>query len=368
MHPGRAGRRLARDPLGGRARPQARAALAGGTRRPAAVLRDRGLRSSRSRRRPSAATARRRSVPACSGWRRCSHRSCRCRGFSPAITPTARSSRSRCRPTRSSRSSFGQDRRALADDGPARRGARAAARTPVRDGRRGAASCWRRRSLIGTPILSLLGAIGAALTLGSARRAGACSRCSILPLYVPVLIFGAGAVDAARTGLGAVGAPFAARRGIAVSRSSARRSRPPPPCASRSIEPSHDTQLVPATRRPPRSIRWRGRSIPWFAWAAAVLAAVGLVHRARRRADGCPAGRRVPDHLHPRARRVDEHVPLRRDGGLERRGARLQHAALGDDGAGDRADRRADDVHRARGPARSGGGRRGGRTGRGTRG
>ncbi len=49
---------------------------------------------------------------------------------------------------------------------------------------------------IGTPVLSLLGAIGAALTLG-VRGAGALTALLVLPLYVPVLIFGAGAVSAA---------------------------------------------------------------------------------------------------------------------------------------------------------------------------
>jgi len=50
--------------------------------------------------------------------------------------------------------------------------------------------------LIGTPILSLIGAIGAALVLG-ARRGGVLLSLLILPLYVPVLIFGVGAIDAA---------------------------------------------------------------------------------------------------------------------------------------------------------------------------
>ncbi|MBF0325321.1 MAG: heme exporter protein CcmB [Alphaproteobacteria bacterium] len=50
--------------------------------------------------------------------------------------------------------------------------------------------------LIGTPILSLVGAIGAALVLG-ARRGGVLLSLLILPLYVPVLIFGVGAIDAA---------------------------------------------------------------------------------------------------------------------------------------------------------------------------
>jgi len=55
---------------------------------------------------------------------------------------------------------------------------------------------------LGTPILSLLGAIGAALTLG-ARGGGSLLALLILPLYAPVLIFGAGAADAVRAGVGA---------------------------------------------------------------------------------------------------------------------------------------------------------------------
>lgn len=54
--------------------------------------------------------------------------------------------------------------------------------------------------LVGTPILSLIGGIGAALVLG-ARRGGVLLSLLILPLYVPVLIFGVGAVDAAVQGL-----------------------------------------------------------------------------------------------------------------------------------------------------------------------
>ena len=49
--------------------------------------------------------------------------------------------------------------------------------------------------LIGTPVLSLIGSIGAALTLGL-RGGGVLIALLILPLYIPVLIFGAGAVDA----------------------------------------------------------------------------------------------------------------------------------------------------------------------------
>jgi heme exporter protein B len=50
--------------------------------------------------------------------------------------------------------------------------------------------------LLGTPTLSLIGAIGAALTLGT-RRGGVLLPLLVLPLYIPVLIFGVGAVDAA---------------------------------------------------------------------------------------------------------------------------------------------------------------------------
>ena len=56
--------------------------------------------------------------------------------------------------------------------------------------------------LLGTPTLSLIGAVGAALTLGI-RGGGALLSLLVLPLYVPVLIFGAGAVEASAAGLGA---------------------------------------------------------------------------------------------------------------------------------------------------------------------
>jgi heme exporter protein B len=54
--------------------------------------------------------------------------------------------------------------------------------------------------LIGTPALSLIGAVGAALTLGI-RGGGALASVLVLPLCVPVLIFGAGAVVAAAQGM-----------------------------------------------------------------------------------------------------------------------------------------------------------------------
>jgi len=58
--------------------------------------------------------------------------------------------------------------------------------------------------LIGTPLLSLIGAIGAALTLG-VRGGGVLLSLLVLPLYIPALVFGAGAVEADAAGLGMQG-------------------------------------------------------------------------------------------------------------------------------------------------------------------
>jgi len=58
--------------------------------------------------------------------------------------------------------------------------------------------------LLGTPILSLLGGVGAALTLGL-RSAGVLLILLILPLTIPALIFGAGAVGAVDSGISASG-------------------------------------------------------------------------------------------------------------------------------------------------------------------
>ena len=55
--------------------------------------------------------------------------------------------------------------------------------------------------LAGTPALSLIGSVAAALTLG-ARRQGVLLSVLVLPLYVPPLVFGAGAVEASATGTG----------------------------------------------------------------------------------------------------------------------------------------------------------------------
>ncbi|PKM31552.1 MAG: heme exporter protein CcmB [Gammaproteobacteria bacterium HGW-Gammaproteobacteria-11] len=54
--------------------------------------------------------------------------------------------------------------------------------------------------LLGTPVLSLLGAVGAALTVGL-KGGGVLLALLILPLYIPVLILGTGAVEAAMQGL-----------------------------------------------------------------------------------------------------------------------------------------------------------------------
>lgn len=85
--------------------------------------------------------------------------------------------------------------------------------------------------LLGTPVLSLIGAIGVALTVGL-RRGGVLLSLLVLPLYIPVLIFAASAVASAGTGLPMTGqlyflaalltlsltlAPFAAAAALRIS-------------------------------------------------------------------------------------------------------------------------------------------------------
>ncbi|MQM36476.1 Heme exporter protein B [wastewater metagenome] len=84
---------------------------------------------------------------------------------------------------------------------------------------------------LGTPVLGALGAVGLSLTVG-VRRGGLLLALLVLPLYVPVLIFGAGSADAAASGLGVTGqlellgamaalaltlAPLAAAAGLRIS-------------------------------------------------------------------------------------------------------------------------------------------------------
>ena len=69
---------------------------------------------------------------------------------------------------------------------------------------------------LGTPLLSLLGAVVAALTVGM-RRSGVLVALLALPLYVPVLVFGAGSVAAAAQGLDPVGALLLLAAGLAVA-------------------------------------------------------------------------------------------------------------------------------------------------------
>jgi len=60
--------------------------------------------------------------------------------------------------------------------------------------------------LLGTPTLTAIGAVGAALTLG-ARRGSVLLSLLVLPLYVPILIFGVGVVESVEAG-GSVSAPL----------------------------------------------------------------------------------------------------------------------------------------------------------------
>ena len=219
---------------------------------------------------------------------------------------------------------------------------------------------------LGTPILSLLGAIGAALTLG-VRGGGSAARAA-----------GAAAVRA--------GADLRRRRGRCVprgrrrstrtcrcwalgcwSRSSARRSRRRPRCASRWTDGRRCDQLV-QLRVACDLLPVAERLAPWFAWrGGAARASPGSTSASSSRRP-IPAGRGLPDHLHPRPAAWMAMFVYLVMAFWSALALALQHAAVRDDGAGARADRRADGVPRAVDRARSGAGRRGARTGRGTRG
>lgn len=69
---------------------------------------------------------------------------------------------------------------------------------------------------LGTPLLSLIGAVVAALTVGI-RRSGMLLSVLALPLYVPVLVFGAGCVAAAAQGLPWIGAIYLLAAGLALA-------------------------------------------------------------------------------------------------------------------------------------------------------
>jgi heme exporter protein B len=69
---------------------------------------------------------------------------------------------------------------------------------------------------LGTPLLSLLGAVVAALTVGM-RRSGILIALLALPLYVPILVFGAGSVAAAAQGLDPTGALLLLGAGLVLA-------------------------------------------------------------------------------------------------------------------------------------------------------
>lgn len=69
---------------------------------------------------------------------------------------------------------------------------------------------------LGTPLLSLIGAVVAALTVGM-RRSGILVGLLALPLYVPVLVFGAGSVAASAQGLDPVGPMLLLAAGLIVA-------------------------------------------------------------------------------------------------------------------------------------------------------
>ena len=123
----------------------------------------------------------------------------------------------------------------------------------------------------------MLGAIGAALTLG-VRGGGGLLALLILPLYVPILIFGAGAVDAVRSGL----APMPQLSLLAAALIAAAVGAPLATSAAVRIALDMNAMSTTATinwfrfASPASFYPLAGRLAPWFGIAAAILAAAGL--------------------------------------------------------------------------------------------
>ena len=148
--------------------------------------------------------------------------------------------------------------------------------------------------LLGTPILSLIGAVGAALTVGL-RRGGALIALLVLPLYVPVLIFGVGAVEGAvldvgvRANLGDFGgraggracARSAGGSGGAPHDGGIGRGRSGPEMATRATGATRRARAGWASihffANPARFLRVARAVYPWAAGAAAALIAAALV-------------------------------------------------------------------------------------------
>ncbi len=193
-------------------------------------------------------------------------------------------------------------------------GARADPRGAIR-ARRADAGDRHASLLIGTPILSLLGGIGAALTLGT-RGGGSLLALLILPLYVPVLIFGAGCGGCVACRAVRCAQSFAARRGAAdhARRRAVRHGRGGAHRA-RLMQVSVYQFSSPATFYHSRDARAVVRGRGGGARRRRPL------DRLRDRAHRFPAGRGIPHHLHPRAVRMDVDVHLSRDGVLEHRRA-----------------------------------------------
>ncbi len=170
--------------------------------------------------------------------------------------------------------------------------------------------------LIGTPALSGIGAIGAALTLG-VRGGGVLLSLLVLPLYIPVLIFGAGAVDATVSGLGAQAHLSLLPRwrwpGVAS---------PPVAHGGRLTDrPANEHRTASTgTDSPARQAFYplAGTLIPWFWALAAIFGIAGLYVGMLVAPTDFAAGRGLPHHLHARAGLVDVDVHLPGDGLLGR--------------------------------------------------
>ncbi len=225
--------------------------------------------------------------------------------------------------------------------------------------------------LVGTPTLSLVGGLAAALTLG-ARRSGALLALLALPLCVPTLIFGASARrnHRHRRGFrhasgdpGGPGADLAGDPAVGDCRSLA--------ASGRVIEDGRieismaDLHFL---ANPARFRRFSQRVLPVLSRRHRAGARGRSLSRAGRLAARLPAGRDGAHHVRARAVGLDRHGGLHAAGGARRLAAGVAPSAGRADGARRGAGRRRASARSACSPARCGAGRCGAPTGCGMRG
>ena len=194
---------------------------------------------------------------------------------------------------------------------------------------------------LGTVSLSLLGSVGAALTIGL-NRGTALLSLLVLPLAMPVLIFGARTVSLAVSGDAvAAGIYFLGAYCVLAASFFPVRCRRCPEDQQRVAAVTTDKVMWTFFHKlasPPHFYRLAGLFMPWFAVTGLLLIGYGTFAGLFVCPHGLPAGRRVSHHLRSRPRRLSVDDGLLRNGHRRRHRADLANEACSRRGRGGRAD------------------------------